>query len=150
MLVTLIAVSFTLVGSTRPPQDVATWVGIGQSVSNLVAAVLGLWLLQRRLGPLRLGRVVQQNVRLIIATIAATACGWLVLRGLDHVLDTQTWVGAVLVTTIVSLVVLAISLGLAARLRVREVTELLAPWAADWGAADAPPAGLPACARSWT
>ena len=133
MLVTLIAVSFSLFGSTRPAQDVATWVGIGQSLSNLVAALLGLWLLQRRLGTLGLGRVVRQNTRLVIATLVATGLGWLVLGGMGRVLDTHTWVGAVLVTTIVSVVVLGASLALAARLRVREVTDLLAPLARRLG-----------------
>lgn len=127
LVVTLVAVSVTLFGSTRPPEDVATWVGIGQSVSNLTAALIGFWLLRRRLGPLQLGRVLQQNVRLVIATVAATACGGLVLRGLDLVLDTDTWAGAVVVTALVALVVLALSLALAARMRVREVTETLAP-----------------------
>lgn len=127
LVVTLVAVSVTLFGSTRPPEDVATWVGIGQSVSNLTAALIGFWLLRRRLGPLQLGRVLQQNIRLVIATVAATACGGLVLRGLDLVLDTDTWAGAVVVTALVALVVLALSLALAARMRVREVTETLAP-----------------------
>ncbi|MDN5716111.1 MAG: murein biosynthesis integral membrane protein MurJ [Janibacter sp.] len=127
VLVTLVAVSFTLIGSTRAPEDVATWVGIGQSLSNLTAAVLGLWLLQRRLGTLRLGRVVRQNTRLLVATLLATTLGWLVLRGLGQVVDTQTWFGAVIVTAVVALVVLAASLAIAARMRVREVTEMLAP-----------------------
>ncbi|WP_084349161.1 murein biosynthesis integral membrane protein MurJ [Janibacter limosus] len=127
VLVTLVAVTFTLIGSTRAPQDVATWVGIGQSLSNLTAAVLGLWLLQRRLGTLRLGRVVRQNTRLLLATLLATGLGWLVLDGLGRVVDTQTWFGAVIVTAFVALVVLAASLAIAARMRVREVTEMLAP-----------------------
>lgn len=127
VVVTLVAVSFTLVGSTRPPQEVATWVGIGQSVSNLAAAVIGLWLLQRRLGPLHLGRVLRQNIRLGLATLVATLVGWVVLRTLAMVINDQTWIGAVLLTAVVGLVIVIITLVLAAKLRVREVTELLDP-----------------------
>ena len=127
VLVTLIAVSVTLFGSTRPVENVATWVGAGQSLSNLAAAVLGLWLLQRRLGPLGLGQVLRQNVRLIIATVVASVIGWFALQGLGSVIDDRTWVGAVVLTGIVSLLILALTLLLAARMRVREVTDVLDP-----------------------
>lgn len=126
-LVTLIAVSVTLIGSTRPVEQVATWVGLGQSLSNLAAAVLGLWLLQRRLGPLGLPLVVRQNLRLIIATLGGTLVGWLALHGLSTFIDDQTWRGAVLLTGIVGLLVLAVALVLAAVMRVREVVEVIDP-----------------------
>ena len=127
VLVTLIAVGVTLFGSTRPVEDVATWVGVGQSLSNLAAALLGLWLLRRRLGPLGLNRVLRQNVRLVLATLVASLAGWLALRALGTVIDGRTYVGALVLTGIVATLVLVISLAVAARLRVREVVDVVDP-----------------------
>ena len=127
LVVTLIAVGVTLFGSTQPAEHVATWVGVGQSLSNLAAAVIGLWLLRRRLGPLRLGLVVRQNVRLVVATAVATAVGWIALRLLSDVVDAGTWLGAVILCSVIGLVVLVITLTVAAKLRVHEVTEVLDP-----------------------
>lgn len=127
LVVTLIAVSVTLIGSTQPAEHVATWVGIGQSLSNLAAAVIGLWLLRRRLGSLGMGRVLRQNVRLLLATGVATLVGWGALRLLSGVIDPGTWVGAVVLCAIIGAIVLVITLGIAARLRVREVTEVIEP-----------------------
>lgn len=127
LVVSLIAVSITLFGSTRPAEEVAGWVGIGQSLSNLAAAVIGLWLLQRRLGPLGLGRVLRQNVRVLVATGVATLVGWVALRGLSGLIDAGTWVGAVVLCIVIGTIVLLITLAIAATLRVREVTEVLAP-----------------------
>lgn len=127
LVVSLIAVSITLFGSTRPAEEVAGWVGIGQSLSNLAAAVIGLWLLQRRLGPLGLGRVLRQNVRVLVATGVATLIGWVALRGLSGLIDAGTWVGAVVLCIVIGAIVLLITLAIAATLRVREVTEVLAP-----------------------
>lgn len=126
-LVTLIAVGVTLFGSTRPVEHVATWVGVGQSLSNLAAAVLGLWLLRRRLGPLGLGRVLQQNIRLLLATVVASLVGWVALRALGTVIDGRTYVGALVTTGVVATLVLVVSLAVAARLRVREVVDVLDP-----------------------
>lgn len=127
LVVTFIAVSVTLFGSTQPAEHVAMWVGIGQSLSNLAAAVIGFWLLQRRLGSLGLGRVLRQNVRLIIATGAATLVGWGALRLVSGAVDPGTWMGAVVICAVVGTVVLLITLAVAAKLRVREVTEVIEP-----------------------
>jgi putative peptidoglycan lipid II flippase len=129
LLVTAVAVTFTVIGSVGPPAHAATWVGLGQTVSNVVAAVLGLWLLRRRLGSLGLTRVVRTFVRLGLATLVGTAIGWVVLRGLGQVVDGSTWIGSVVLTTVVGLVVLVLSIAIAARLRVTEVTETLEPFA---------------------
>ncbi|WP_435201455.1 murein biosynthesis integral membrane protein MurJ [Janibacter sp. GS2] len=127
LVVTLIAVGVTLFGSTRPAQEVATWVGLGQSLSNLAAALLGLWLLRRRLGPLGLGRVVRQNARLLVATGVATGVGWAALRLLSRVVDSDTWRGSVVLCVVIGLLILLITLAIAAKLRVREVTEVIGP-----------------------
>ena len=127
LVVTLVAVGVTLFGSTQPAEHVATWVGIGQSLSNLTAATIGIWLLRRRLGTLGLGLVVRQNVRLIVATAIATAVGWAALQLLSGVIDAGTWLGAVILCCVVGGVVLLVSLAVAARLRVHEVTEVIDP-----------------------
>ena len=126
LVVTVIAVSFTLFAATRAPADSATWVGVGQTLSNLVAAVLGFTLLRRSLGPLGLSSVVQQYVRLGVATLIATVLAWGLVRLLDAVLPPGWW-SAVVICTLGGGLLLAVTLALAARMRVSEVTELLAP-----------------------
>ncbi len=127
LLLTFVAVSVTLFGSTQPTEHVATWVGVGQTLSNLAAAGIGFWLLRRRLGPLGLSHVLRQNVRLVIATAVATLVGWGALQLVSGVVDPGTWLGAVIICAVVGTIVLVITLAVAARLRVREVTEVIEP-----------------------
>lgn len=126
LVVTGIAVTFTLAAATVPPQHSATWVGIGQTLSNLTAAVLGFWLLRRRLGALGLSSVVQQYVRLGVAALVATALTWVVVR-LVGPLVPDIWWGAMIVCAVGGALLVAGTLALAARMRVEEATELLAP-----------------------
>ncbi|QOK22872.1 murein biosynthesis integral membrane protein MurJ [Janibacter indicus] len=127
LILTGVALTFTFVGSIGAPVHAATWVGLGQTVSNLAAAIIGLWLLRGRLGSLGLARVVRQFVRMGIATALGTLVGWGVLRGLLVVVDGGTWVGALAITALVGVVVVAVALAVSLRLRVEEVSELLAP-----------------------
>ena len=127
LVLTGVALTFTFVGSIGAPVHAATWVGLGQTVSNLAAAIIGLWLLRGRLGSLGLARVVRQFARMGIATALGTLVGWGVLRGLLVVVDGGTWVGALAITALVGVVVVAVALAVSLRLRVEEVSELLAP-----------------------
>lgn len=127
LILTGVALTFTFVGSIGAPVHAATWVGLGQTVSNLAAALIGLWLLRGRLGSLGLARVVRQFARMGIATALGTLVGWGVLRGLLVVVDGGTWVGALAITALVGVVVVAVALAASLRLRVEEVSELLAP-----------------------
>lgn len=127
LVVTGVALTFTFVGSIGAPVHAATWVGLGQTVSNLAAAVIGLWLLRGRLGSLGLGRVVRQFVRMGLATALGTLVGYGVLRGLLLIVDGGTWIGALVITALVGLVVVAVALVVSLRLRVEEVSELLDP-----------------------
>ena len=70
---------------------------------------------------------MRQNVRLVVATAVATAVGWIALRLLSDVVDAGTWLGAVILCSVIGLVVLVITLTVAAKLRVHEVTEVLDP-----------------------
>ena len=71
--------------------------------------------------------MVRQFVRMGIATALGTLVGWGVLRGLLVVVDGGTWVGALAITALVGVVVVAVALAVSLRLRVEEVSELLAP-----------------------
>lgn len=127
LLLTFVAVSVTLFGSTRATEHVAAWVGVGQTLSNLAAAGVGFWLLRRRLGSLGLSSVLRQNLRLVIATAVATLVGWGALRLVSGVIDPGSWVGAVVICAVVGAIILVITLVVAAKLRVREVTEVIEP-----------------------
>lgn len=126
LVVTGIAISFTLYAATVAPQHSATWVGVGQTLSNLAAAVIGFHLLRRRMGPLGLSSVVQQYVRLGLATIVATALTWVVVRLAGPAVP-EGWWGAMVLCAVGGVLLLVITFAVAARLRVAEVTEVVAP-----------------------
>lgn len=126
LLVTGTAVSFTLLALTRPFGEAATWVGVGQTVSNVLGAVVGLTILRRRLGPLGLGAVVRQNVRLLVASgagaLVAGAAAWLLDRTLG-----DGWLASVVVVAVSGGLLVALALAAASRMRVAEVTAVLDP-----------------------
>lgn len=124
--VTVIATGFNLLGAFRPPTETAMWVGVGQTASNVVAALLGLWLLQAKLGPLRLGSVVRQNIRLIVAAAGATLVGAVVMGVLIAFFGDELVAGT-LIGGFVGVLILVLSLVGAARLRVSEVSETVNP-----------------------
>lgn len=126
LVVTGVAVAFTLFASTVAATQSATWVGVGQSVSNLLGAVIGLFLLRRRVGNLGLTSVVGQNARLVLGAVVGVVLAWLALQGLEPLLPV-TWTFAVVRCAVIGTVVLLVTLGIGAALRVQEVTELLQP-----------------------
>lgn len=126
ILVTGTAAAFTLFAMTRPFTEAATWVGVGQTVSNLLGAGIGLSLLRRRLGPLGLSRVVRQNVRLLVATTVGTLASVAALLLLTRTLG-DSWLSSVVVVAVAGGLLVLIALAAAARMRVTEVTAVLAP-----------------------
>ncbi|MGE9808355.1 MULTISPECIES: murein biosynthesis integral membrane protein MurJ [unclassified Janibacter] len=126
IVATTLAVAFTLYGGTRAAVDSAMWVGIGQTVSNLAAALLGFWLLRRKVGPLGVPGVARQHVRLLLATALATLVGWVALQGMNRIVGEGLLGATVTVATIGPLVV-GLALGIAALLHVREVAEMADP-----------------------
>lgn len=126
LVVTGIALVFTLVGAVRGYEHTATWVGIGQTLSNLTGAVIGFRLLRRRIGPLGLAPVLRQNVRLLVATLVGTAVAGVLLLGMTRVLP-DGWAASVAVVVVCGSVLFAVTLLCAARMRVREVGDVLAP-----------------------
>lgn len=128
VVVTVVATVVNLGCFLLPPEWTGVGVGIGQSLSNLLAALLGFHLLRRRLGPLHLQSTIRQNARLLTAALVAAAFG-----ALGYLAMVST-IGSSRPATMLTLAVvgggyLLIALGLAARLRVTEVGELLGPLA---------------------
>ena len=109
-----------------PPEWVGIGVGVGQTVSNLAAALLGFHLLRRRFGRLRLSSTVQQNARMLAAALAAAAVAVLGYAALVQVLGT-TRPATLLTLVVVGGGYLVLTLVLAARLGVAEVADLLDP-----------------------
>ncbi len=126
VVVTIIATVVNLASVVLPPQWVGIGVGVGQTVSNLAAALLGLALLRRRLGRLQLQPVIRQNVRLLLASAVGTAVAGAVLLLLWHVLGIGR-VAVFVTLLVVGVVFLTVTLAGAARLRVQEVHEVLGP-----------------------
>ncbi|MFV0464164.1 MAG: murein biosynthesis integral membrane protein MurJ [Nostocoides sp.] len=129
LVITGVATVVNLVSYALPPAWVGVGVGLGQTVSNVLGAGVGIILLRRRLGPLHLGPTVQQHLRLVTATALGLVGAALVVLGLRAVLgESRT---ATLVTVVISgIVLLALTLIGAARLQVREVRDALRPIAA--------------------
>ncbi len=126
LVVTAVATAVNLVAFVADPVRTGVLVGVGQTLSNLVAAVVGFWLLRRRFGLLRLRATLRTYVRLLVASVGAAAVTWPVLArvaaggfGRYVVAGLQLLVGGG--------VFASVALGLASLMRVEEVGQLLAP-----------------------
>lgn len=126
IVVTGVATVFNLVAAFVDPLRTGIVVGIGQTVSNLAAAVVGFVLLRRLLGPLRLRSTVRMYARMTAATLVAGIFTWLVVLGLSAVLP-QTRAADLVQLVVGGGVLTAGALLAAHRLRVTEVSELLDP-----------------------
>ena len=128
LVVTAVATAANLVAALVDPLRTGIVVGLGQTLSNLVAVLLGFALLRRRLGPLRLAATSRVYVRLVIASAFATFVGWLLLVGLERLgVDGRTWTGAVVELLVAGGGFVVTALALAHRMRVDEVRQLLDP-----------------------
>lgn len=132
VVVTVVATVANLVAAVVPPERTGVVVGLGQTLSNTVAAVVGLWLLRRRLGSLHLRSTTQLYVRLAIASVVATVPTVAVVWVLRQVLPQDanghlTWASSVVVVVIGLAVLFPVALAVAHALRVREVALLLDP-----------------------
>ena len=76
LVVTVVATAANLVAATVDPERTGIVVGLGQTLSNLAAAVVGLALLRRRFGSLRLRQTTRLYVRLGIAALVAGAAAF--------------------------------------------------------------------------
>jgi putative peptidoglycan lipid II flippase len=132
LVVTAVATVVNLLAALVDPQTTGIVVGLGQTVSNLTAAVVGFVLLRRWLGPLRLRSTVRMYVRLAVAALVAGAVTLGVVTVLERALPTLdtghlTWWGAFVELVVGLGVLFAVFLPLAHVLRVPEVGQLLDP-----------------------
>ena len=126
LVVTAIATAVNLFAFTVDARQAGVVVGVGQTLSNLVAAGLGFALLRRRLGPLALRSAVRLYARLAVAALVAGAVAW----PLDRLLAARlpdTHLAALVEVVVGGGVFLAVALGLAHVMRVEEVGQLLDP-----------------------
>jgi putative peptidoglycan lipid II flippase len=132
VVVTVIATVANVVAALVDPERTGVVVGLGQTFSNLAAALVGLTLLRRRFGSLRLRQTTRLYVRLGIAALVAGALTFVVVWVLGQVLPQDadghlTWTSS-LVQLLAGLAVLfAVFLPLAHAMRVAEVAQLLDP-----------------------
>jgi putative peptidoglycan lipid II flippase len=128
VLVTIVASAVNLTALVAAPARAGVIVGIGQTVSNLLAALVGFVLLRRRLGPLRLAPTVRVYVRLAVASLAAAVPTLVLLWVLGRLgVDAERWSGAAVELALGGAVFVATALAVAHALRVDEVGQLLDP-----------------------
>jgi putative peptidoglycan lipid II flippase len=126
LVVTGIATAVNLYAFTVDPRQAGVVVGIGQTLSNLVAALVGFVLLRRRLGSLALHPTVRLYARLAVASLVAGLVAW----PLDRLLASRlpdTHLTALVEVVVGGGVFLALALVLSHLLRVEEVGQLLDP-----------------------
>ncbi len=126
LVVTLVATGFNLAAFAVEPARAGIVVGLGQTVSNLAAALVGFALLRRRLGLLHLQATVRLYVRLGAAAIAAALVCWPLLRWSDSVLPDGR-MGSLAQLVGIGGLYLVIAFGLAHLMRVEEVGQLFSP-----------------------
>jgi putative peptidoglycan lipid II flippase len=132
VVVTVIATAANLVAAVVPPERTGIVVGLGQTLSNAVAAVVGLWLLRRKLGSLHLRSTTRLYVRLALASLLAAvptvAVVWVLGQVLPQDADGHlTWASSVIVVAAGLAILFPVALGVSHALRVQEVSLLLDP-----------------------
>jgi putative peptidoglycan lipid II flippase len=107
----------------------ATWVAaglmIGNAVSFVLAAVLGYWLLRKRIGRLGISRVATTLGRLSIAAVIAALPAGLIVWALISTMGTA-WFASLVQLAVGSAVLLVGYVTLALLLRVPEVRDVAA------------------------
>ena len=128
VLVTVVASAVNLLALVAAPERAGVIVGIGQTLSNLAAALVGFALLRRRLGPLRLRPTVRVYVRLALASLVAAVPTLVLLWLMTRVgVDAERWWGAAVQLVVGGGAYLALVFGIAHAMRVEEVGQLFDP-----------------------
>lgn len=128
VVVTVVATAVNVTALMVDPGRAGIVVGVGQSVSNLAAALLGFMLLRRRLGLLRLGSSIRTYVRLTLAGVFAAAATAFMVFGLEGFgVEGDRWWGAFTQLVLGAVVFLVLCFGAAHLLRVEEVGQLFDP-----------------------
>jgi putative peptidoglycan lipid II flippase len=121
---TNIAVALVLVLNTGATQTSPALV-VAYSASYAVGAAISYGVLRRVLGGLRTGELVRFLVRLLVATAISTGIALAVAWPLHRAIEDSSWLPALLVGGLVTVVDVLAFLVLARLLRLREVTSVL-------------------------
>jgi putative peptidoglycan lipid II flippase len=128
VVVTVVATIVNLVAAFVDPAHTGIVVGVGQTLSNLAAAIVGFVLLRRRLGPLRIAATVRTYSRLLVASLVGAGVAWVVVRALMAAgVGAASLSGALVQLVVGGGVFVLTSLVLAHAMRVEEVSQLLDP-----------------------
>ena len=125
VVVTVIATVANLASLLLPLRWIVVGVGAGQATSNVVAMVIGLVLVRRRLNGLPLRNVTRTYVRLGTASLVAAAGALIVQLGLSHIIEGKLYSPVSLVAG--GLVFAGIYIVAARRLHVHEIEDLVRP-----------------------
>jgi putative peptidoglycan lipid II flippase len=125
VIISVVATAAGLLALLLPDPWIGFGIGAGQTLSNLVGAVVGVVWVRRRLDGLPLGTITRSYVRLTVASlggaIPAAGLAWALTRVIAGRLEAPA------VLLVAGTAFAATYLVLARRLRVREVDELLEP-----------------------
>ncbi|BDV32406.1 murein biosynthesis integral membrane protein MurJ [Microbacterium terricola] len=124
----LVVVTALAAQAWLPVEQLAAGLALGQSLASVVQVVIATWLLQRRLGGLRIGSWMLALGRFVLAALPAAAAGWLtyvLLGGAEGWTVSSKLLGA-LGAAIIGTVSLAVYIGFLALLRVPELAPALA------------------------
>lgn len=126
LLVSGVALVFTLLGLVVPDRIATMTVALGLTVSSVVGAVAFVHVARGQLGDLRLHEVVRLYVRLTLASALSGVLAWAVATFVTE------WIGSGLLWSFIALVVGGMTFAgafllFAGMLRLREVDELLSP-----------------------
>lgn len=125
LAITAISIIGILVAAALPAERTAIGVGFAQTLGQAVAAVLGLYLVRKRLGRLPLGDVVRSYSRILLAALIAAVILLLIVLGTRAILDGHA---AALVMVLVGGPLFFVVYGVAAhRLGVTELAEAAEP-----------------------
>jgi putative peptidoglycan lipid II flippase len=125
VVVTVVATLANLASLLLPPRWIVVGVGAGQAVSNLAGLAIGLVLVRRRLNGLPLSNVARTYVRLGAASLVAGAGALIVQFGLREVIEGKML--SLVSLAAGGLVFAGIYIGVARRLHVHEINDLIAP-----------------------
>lgn len=122
IVITAIVVAGSLASLLLPREWVAAGAGLSQAIGQTVCAVIAIIWVRRRVPHLGLYDVMRTYVRLVIAALLGAAAAWLVHLGLAQVISGR--IGSLLTLGLGGVVLLAVYVLAARRMRVREMNEL--------------------------
>lgn len=124
---TAVAIVVTLGAALLPPRWIGPGVGMAQTLSYVVQAILGWFWLQRRIGHIPVGGAIRAYVRLTAAAAAGTAVALVVRFGLSSTVGGHGRLPNLLIVVVGGGLFLMTYLLIGKRLGVEEVGQLLSP-----------------------